>query len=169
MFTPFPLNPSIPSEGLELDGYLRGRGIDPDAAHARLAAAMDAEGLPYARRTRVSPSRLAQELATWAVREGVFAIHDALFRANFAEGRDIGDVEVLVAIAEQVGLSGDEARRVLTERTERATVDADWTRARGMGVTSVPTFVAAGYGVVGAQPYEVLEALVVEAGATRRP
>jgi predicted DsbA family dithiol-disulfide isomerase len=32
----------------------------------------------------------------------------------------------------------------------------------------VPTFVAAGRGVVGAQPYELLERLVVMAGAERR-
>ena len=36
------------------------------------------------------------------------------------------------------------------------------------GVTGVPTFVAARYGVVGAQPYEVLERLVERAGAPRR-
>jgi predicted DsbA family dithiol-disulfide isomerase len=32
----------------------------------------------------------------------------------------------------------------------------------------VPTFAAGGYGVVGAQPYEVLEQLMQEAGAERR-
>jgi predicted DsbA family dithiol-disulfide isomerase len=35
-------------------------------------------------------------------------------------------------------------------------------------VTGVPTFVAGGYGVVGAQPYEVLEQLVERVGAPRR-
>jgi predicted DsbA family dithiol-disulfide isomerase len=35
-------------------------------------------------------------------------------------------------------------------------------------VTAVPTFVAGGYGVVGAQPYEVLVQLVEKAGARRR-
>lgn len=119
-------------------------------------------------RTRTSNSRLAQELAHWAVREGVFAIHDALFRAYFVEGVDIGDRTELVRIAESVGLPGDAARRVLDERSERDAVDADWERTRAMGVTGVPTFVASGYGVVGAQPYEVLEQLVLEAGAERR-
>ena len=36
------------------------------------------------------------------------------------------------------------------------------------GVTGVPTFVAARYGVVGAQPYEALEQLVQKAGAAKR-
>jgi len=35
-------------------------------------------------------------------------------------------------------------------------------------VTGVPTFVASGYGVVGAQPYEVLEQLLDRSGARRR-
>jgi predicted DsbA family dithiol-disulfide isomerase len=37
-----------------------------------------------------------------------------------------------------------------------------------LGITGVPTFVADGRGVVGAQPYEALERLVVLAGATKR-
>jgi predicted DsbA family dithiol-disulfide isomerase len=55
-----------------------------------------------------------------------------------------------------------------TERTYRRAVDDDWERARTIGVTAVPTFVAAGSAVVGAQPYEVLEQLIVTAGAKRR-
>jgi len=46
-------------------------------------------------------------------------------------------------------------------------VDAHWRRALGIGVTGVPTYVAGGAGVVGAQPYEVLEDLVRQAGARR--
>ena len=71
--------------------------------------------------------------------------------------------DVLVQIAESVGLPGAEARQVLAERTFKAAVDADWQKSHEYGVTGVPTFVAAGRGVVGAQPYEVLEQLVEEA------
>ena len=44
----------------------------------------------------------------------------------------------------------------------------DWAKSHEYGVTGVPTFVAGGYGVVGAQPYEVLEALAKKAGAAPR-
>ena len=50
----------------------------------------------------------------------------------------------------------------------KAAIDADWQRSREFGITGVPTFVADGRGVVGAQPYETLEQLVGMAGATRR-
>jgi predicted DsbA family dithiol-disulfide isomerase len=52
---------------------------------------------------------------------------------------------------------------VLATRSFKAAVDADWQKSREYGVTGVPTFVAGGRGVVGAQPYEVLERLVKEA------
>jgi predicted DsbA family dithiol-disulfide isomerase len=56
----------------------------------------------------------------------------------------------------------------MAERRFQAAVDADWQRSRDYGITGVPTFVANGRGVVGAQPYEILERLVVTAGGTPR-
>ena len=59
-------------------------------------------------------------------------------------------------------LSFDElkVKEVLQNRTFEKQVDADWSKARNMGVTGVPTFVAGGSGLVGAQPYEALVDLV---------
>jgi predicted DsbA family dithiol-disulfide isomerase len=59
-----------------------------------------------------------------------------------------------------VGLSADAARAVLEQRSFKAAIDSDWERSRSYGITGVPTFVAGGYGVVGAQPYETLEHLL---------
>jgi predicted DsbA family dithiol-disulfide isomerase len=130
---------------------------------------MDAEGLPYGRRMHTYNSRLAQELGKWADTQlGGEALHDALYKAYFVDARNIGDTEILVELAQSVGLSGDEARAVLTERRFKDAVDADWAKSNRYGVTGVPTFVADRYGVVGAQPYEVLEQLVEKAGAKRR-
>jgi len=146
-----------------------GRNLDPEAIYARMKGLMDAEGLPYGRRTHTYNSRLAQELGKWAdTQPGGEAIHDALYRAYFVDARNIGDPEVLVEIAQSVGLSPEEARAVLAERRFKEAVDADWAKSRAYGITGVPTFVAARYGVVGAQPYEVLEQLLEKAGAGRR-
>ncbi len=146
-----------------------GRNVDPEAMYLRMKALMDAEGLPYGRRTHTYNSRLAQELGKWAdTQPGGEAIHDALYRAYFVDARNIGDPEILVEIAQAAGLSGDEARAVLNERRFKDAVDADWAKSHAYGVTGVPTFVAARYGVVGAQPYEVLEQLLDKAGAPRR-
>ena len=53
----------------------------------------------------------------------------------------------------------------LERRTFRDAVDADWELSRRYGVTGVPTFVVGRQGVVGAQPYEVLEQLVLKEGS----
>jgi predicted DsbA family dithiol-disulfide isomerase len=73
---------------------------------------------------------------------------------------------VLLDVAERVGLSREAAREVLEKRTFKDAVDADWDLARQYGITGVPTFVAGRHGVVGAQPYETLEALVRRAAST---
>ncbi len=146
-----------------------GRNVDPEAMYQRMKGLMDAEGLPYGRRTHTYNSRLAQELGKWAdTQPGGAAIHDALYKAYFVEARNIGDPDILIEIAQSVGLPADEARAVLAERRFKDAVDADWAKSRQYGVTGVPTFVAARYGVVGAQPYEALEQLVERAGAPRR-
>jgi len=156
----FPLHPDTPQAGRSLEDLFAGRGFDIP----RMRARMQAEGLPYGNRSMTYNSRLAQELGAWAdTQPGGEAIHDALFRAYFVAGRDIGDPEVLVEIAAATGLSADGAREVLEKRTYRAVVDADWAKSHQYGVTGVPTFVAGGHGVVGAQPYEALEQLVERA------
>ena len=164
----FPLHPETPAEGVSLEELFAGRG-DPQAMFARMKALMDAEGLPYAQRSHTYNSRLAQELGKWAdTQGGGEAIHDALYMAYFVDSSNIGDSEVLIDIAESVGLSGDDAGAVIRDRSFREAVDADWAKSHQYGVTGVPTFVAGGYGVVGAQPYEALEQLLDQAGALRR-
>jgi predicted DsbA family dithiol-disulfide isomerase len=163
----FPLHPDTPAEGRALADLFAGRSAEQrKAMHAQMKARMDAEGLPYGERTMTYNSRLAQELGKWAdTQPGGDALHDALFRAYFVEARDISQPAVLLEIATQVGLPPDGAREVLEKRTFKDAVDADWKLSREYGVTGVPTFVAGRQGVVGAQPYEVLEQLVREAGS----
>ena len=160
----FPLHPDTPAEGRSLADLFAGRSVDRKAMHAAMKARMDAEGLPYGERTMTYNSRLAQELGKWAdTQPGGEAIHDALFRAYFVEARDISQPAVLLEIATQVGLPVDGAREVLEKRTFKEAVDADWKLSREYGITGVPTFVVGHQGVVGAQPYEKLEQLVLKA------
>ena len=162
----FPLHPDTPAEGRSMAEIYAGRGIDPQAMYERMKGLMDAEGLPYGKRTHSYNSRLAQELGKWAdTQEGGEALHDALYRAYFVETRNIGEPEILLEIVGSVGLSVDDARKVIETRSFKDEVDADWEKSRRYGVTGVPTFVAGGYGVVGAQPYEALEQLLNQVNA----
>jgi len=157
----FPLHPETPAEGVSIEELFAGRDIDMDAMYQRMKDLMEAEGLPYGQRTHTYNSRLAQELGKWAdTQPGGAQIHDALFKAYFVDGKNIGDVDVLVDIAASAGLSAEAARAVLEARSFKEEIDQDWALSRAYGITGVPTFVAGGYGVVGAQPYETLEQLL---------
>lgn len=166
----FPLHPETPAEGLTLQQLFAGRNMDIAAAQTRLTELMAAEGLPYGERTMTYNSRLAQEVGAWADARGAGpAIHLALFQAYFVDNVNLAVVDNLLAIGQQVGLPMDEMRCVLEDRRFQSVVDDDWARSQALGITSVPTFVVGNRGLVGAQAYHQLEALVTAAGATPRP
>jgi len=161
----FPLHPETPAQGISIEELFAGRDIDMEAMYEQMKSLMDAEDLPYGKRSHTYNSRLAQELGKWAdTQPRGEVIHDALYRAYFVDGRNIGDKEVLIEIAESARLGGSGAREILEQRSFKDAVDADWAKSRDYGVTGVPTFVAGGYGVVGAQPYATLEHLLKRAG-----
>ena len=129
---------------------------------------MSDEGLPYGARTHTFNSRSAQELAAWCqTQPGGSAIHDALFRAYFVDGRNIAERDVLLDVTNAAGLSSVEAAQALDSGSFRGVVDVDWSESRQAGITGVPTFVAGTRGVAGHQPYEILEKLVIQAGAVK--
>lgn len=168
----FPLHPDTPAEGVKLIDLFGGPSAAPrlEQSRQRLAALAKEEGLPMsATREMTYNSRLAQELGVWATEQGHGTeYHDATFRAYFVDNRNISEIDTLVKLAEAVGLDGKAARKVLTERTHSAKVDTEWADSRRAGVDAVPTFEMAGQRVVGAQPYEVLEQLAIQAGAKKR-
>lgn len=117
-------------------------------------------GIRFSRgRERTSNSHLALEAAEFAAErpEGE-AFHKAMFKAYFEDLRDIGDIETVVDVGKQAGLPEDELRAALESRSFRQQVDDGIGWSRGVGVTAVPTFIFDDqYGVVGAQPLEVLQ------------
>jgi len=168
-FVHFPLHPGTPENGVTLEQLFAGRGIDIPAAKARMAGLMADEGLPYGDRTMTFNSRLAQELAKWAETQPEGGgIHDALFRAYFVDGLNIGQVENLLQVTQQLGLDTKEASDVLESRRFQSAVDADWQRSRSSGITGVPTFALGDSTIVGAQPYDILEQRLLESGVPRR-
>ncbi|QLG29359.1 DsbA family oxidoreductase [Halorarum halophilum] len=84
----------------------------------------------------------------------------AVFEALWQDGRDIGEVDVLVELAEEAGVEGDEIRSALEDETLREEVRERFTEARQRGVTGVPTFVYDNHAARGAVPPEHLERLV---------
>ncbi|MFC4106477.1 DsbA family oxidoreductase [Micromonospora zhanjiangensis] len=104
---------------------------------------------------------------TWYAdrRDRAAAVVEALHRAHFTDGLDVGSRDVLATLAGAAGLDPAEVRRFLDSDDGGTEVRAALSRARELGVTSVPTFVLAGkYAVTGAQEPETLLAALTEVG-----
>ena len=165
----FPLHPETPTDGQTLEQLFAGRSIDLEKSRLRLKQVADELGLPLGDRTMTYNSRLAQELAKWAESRGKGdPFHEAVFRAYYVDGINIGKIKELVSLAKSVGLLEKEAKSVLEERTYKEAVDADWSRSHQLGITGVPTFVMDHQGMVGFQPYEALEHFLKTCGAKAR-
>ncbi|QLG63507.1 DsbA family oxidoreductase [Halorarum salinum] len=88
------------------------------------------------------------------------AFDRAVLEALWADGRDIGDRDLIVELAEESGIDGEEVRSALRDDGRRRAVRDRFEAARRRGVTGVPTFAYGGHAARGAVPPEHLERLV---------
>ncbi len=155
---PFELNPEIPAEGVDRAAYLAARLGNTErvaAAHAELKRQGEATGIDFRFDLikRMPNTRRSHLLIAHAARSGRQAVvKDRIMRAYFEEGCDVGDIEELVRLAVDVGLSERESRSALILRAGQDGVIAAERHASVLGITGVPTFVFDGqYTVSGAQ------------------
>ena len=88
--------------------------------------------------------------------------------AYWRHGKDLEDDATLREIAVTAGLDPDEAIAATRDPAYLDRIDARRREAQEIGITGIPTFVIGNRGVVGCQPYEVLEQFVVEVGGAKR-
>ena len=124
----------------------------------RMTAVGAAEGIPFALdKIRRSPNTFDSHRLLWlAGREGVQEkVAEAIFKAFFTEGRDIGDRAVLAEIGAAAGLEG--VAEFLESDRGSNEVREELQKGRSIGVDAVPTFIIGGkFMVSGAQSPEVL-------------
>lgn len=124
----------------QVTGMAREVGLDYQMDKAVIANTFDAH-------------RLSHLAATKGLQD---KMEERLFAAYFSEGKDIGGVDTLVALATEVGLDATEAAEVLKTDAFTDNVQADIQEAQQVGVRGVPFFVFDNkYAVSGAQPSEV--------------
>ena len=139
----FQLNPDMPRDGMDRQSYLSAKvGID-----------FQFDKIPR------TPSTLnAHRLIRYAQRPGVEkadGLMPALFQAYFIDGKDIGDVAVLLDIAQAVGLDRPAVQEYLNSREDEDEVQAEDVFARRLGIGGVPCFIIDGkYALSGAQEPE---------------
>jgi predicted DsbA family dithiol-disulfide isomerase len=85
---------------------------------------------------------------------------EAVFRAYWKEGRDIGNLDVLTSIAREVGLNSEAFAREVEMETGLARLQEAREEAMAHGINGVPTFVYGDMKSVGAQPPEILKRMI---------
>jgi predicted DsbA family dithiol-disulfide isomerase len=107
-------------------------------------------------------SRITHEAAKWAESSGNFdEFSKAVFRAYFNHGEDIGKMETLLSLAENLQLETDSLQNALETNEFLESVLADENAAAEMGIGGVPAFVAdRKAGLTGLQTVEKLRKLI---------
>ncbi|AWB25078.1 DsbA family oxidoreductase [Methylobacterium currus] len=157
---PFELNPDMPAGGIERAHYrARKFGAERSAQlDAQMAELGRQEGIGFAfeRMTRTPSTRRAHMLIAAATRHGrADQAVDALFRAYFEEGRDVGDPDVLRQIGVAAGLEREIVDDALGNEQLRQLVEAVEQQAAEMRIAGVPFFIVdRKWAVSGAQTTE---------------
>jgi predicted DsbA family dithiol-disulfide isomerase len=147
---PFELNPGMPKEGLVRREYRSkkfGSWEQSQSLDAQVASAGKLAGITFHHdlMERTPNTFNAHRLIWLAGEEGVQdAIVEALFRAYFVEGRDVGDTKVLAEIAKQARLSGTLVAAFLEGNAGTDEVRLEAETAKMGGISGVPTFILDG-------------------------
>ncbi|QYY30151.1 DsbA family oxidoreductase [Cupriavidus pinatubonensis] len=160
---PFELNPDMGPGGETIVEYLGKKyGRTPEQVAETQAMIRDrgaAVGFAFGPRTRVYNTFDAHRLLHWAGLEGrQLPLKLALLKAYHGDGRDPSDHDVLVDVAESVGLDGARAREVLQGGDYADEVREAERENQSMGISSVPAIIFnRRYLVTGGQPVEAFE------------
>ncbi|MBB4064798.1 DsbA family oxidoreductase [Gellertiella hungarica] len=162
---PYQLNPDYPPEGVDQKKALAaklGGQENVDRAHGMLTQFGKEVGINFNfDAITIGPNTMdAHRLLLWAHSEGremQNRVVDLLFKANFEEGRNVGDHAVLLDIAEKAGLNRTVIERLLQSDADRDVIRSEISAAQQMGVSGVPFMIFdQQYAISGAQTPDVL-------------
>jgi len=151
----------MPAEGMDRRAYRTrkfGSWARSQVMDAQVTAAGLAAGAPfnYDVVLRTPNTRLAHRLMQFAQQRNepmkTAALYQAIYAAYFSEGRDIGSLDTLTAIAADHAFDANEVRAYLLSAAGNQEMDAARARADKLGVQAVPTILIDGHVISGAQP-----------------
>jgi predicted DsbA family dithiol-disulfide isomerase len=163
----FQLDPTTPLEGKPFkenmeskfgDNSERMQGMLQQVTGAGAAAGVNFD---FSRVERSPNTLKSHQLIVLAPEDKKQAVVDAIYQAYFEDGRDIGNVEVLLEIAKEAGIAAEGLEERLRAKEGLEQVEDDLEFARQVGITGVPFFIINDkYVLTGAQPSStILEAL----------
>lgn len=166
---PFQLNPQMAKDGMARRAYLEGLfGSRAKAVEAHVSVIQMAEeiGLPLdlGAIDRTPNTFDAHRLVHWAGLEQLSdAVMEGLMAAYWAEGRDIGAVDVLVDVAQKAGMDSALTARLLATDADNDAIIARETHARERGISAAPTFIIDNaHAISGAQPVALWRDVIAE-------
>lgn len=170
---PFELNPDMRPEGQNIQELLGSRyGSDPaqlEQMRQSVRARAAEVGISFNQdgNSRIYNTFDAHRLLHWAKgKGGQLALKRALFKANFTDGANVADHDVLVAAATTAGLDASEARNVLASGAFGAEVRAAERFWQSSGIQAVPGIVINQKWLIsGGQPPEQFEAALRQIAA----
>ncbi len=173
---PFQLNPDMETGGMDRREYLAKKfGSKENAVRVYSEIEKHAleEGLilNFSTIQRTPNTINAHRLIYWAgIEDNQSVVVDAIFKAYFRDGRDIGDSEVLCDIADSSGLNAAVIGKLLSSESDIDDIRQRDAHSRKRGVDSVPTFIVANkHAVPGAQTTELWRRVIGEMRAQLAP
>lgn len=171
-FHPFELNPNMPQEGQNLREHIMEKyGISEQQSaenRARLAAVGQEIGFTFnfTDDSRMQNTFKAHQLIHFAAENGLEEeMKLSLFNAYFTDGKDVNDLDVLIALAGDIGLDKAEVKEVIQSAKYAQAVREEESVWIQRGIQSVPTFVIGNQGVAGAQEPATLAAFIRQAAS----
>ncbi|MGI9326112.1 MAG: DsbA family oxidoreductase [Pseudomonadales bacterium] len=168
----YQLRPGLPEAGIDRQNFLRqrfGDAADPARLPERLASEAEAEQIEFAyqRVAKIPNTKLGHRLMAAAEPLGLqHELAEALFRAYFIEGVDVGERQALRQLAIVSGFSAEQAEQALTDQRWLDVVEADLAAAQEHDVSGVPCLIFAGkFPLPGVQADDVLRHFITRAAA----
>lgn len=152
------IHPDNPEQGRPVEelGYPPAQWRQMMSALARMA---EEEGVHIAERTFTTNSRKALLLAEAAKAEDAevfYRLHNRLFEVYFGERQNIGQAEVLHALARESGMPEASVERAWTDPYFAQRLQAYQVRAARLGVSGTPAFIVGQRLLLGAVPTQML-------------
>ena len=170
---PFQLNPTMPFDGMDRSAYLKAKFGSLEAfgqMKEQLLTAGADERISFAfEKIQRTPNTFAAHRLVWyAAQQGKQNdVVEALFRAYFLNGKDIGDVKALVHVSAEAGLDRIETETFLASEKGVVEVKAEEAVGRRLGIRGVPYFVFNGsISIFGAQPPDIIVSAIQQAKET---
>ncbi|UCD01826.1 MAG: DsbA family oxidoreductase, partial [Promethearchaeota archaeon] len=157
---PFELHPEIPKEGIVVEKLpFSNEYLEMIIANVKQLA--EEAGITFEFSGKLPNSRLALIISEFAKEKGKFSeFHELIFEKYWKEGKDIGDLSILLEFASSIGLDKNEILAYIKSE-EPVNKLKNFTSELGRyGINGVPTFIIGDRIVVGAQPYEVFEKVI---------